>query len=123
MTLVSAHVRSRRLCSRRSRSRRSSDRPQCRNGRNSRASKGAGRTSPPMTPATAQLVVNLLGAYAALGAVFGVFFLWKWVARFDRAAANATWGFRVLVFPGIVLFWPLFLERLLRGRSRVEILR
>jgi hypothetical protein len=76
-----------------------------------------------MTVATAQLFVSLLGAYAALGAAFGVFFLWKWVARFDRAAANATWGFRVLVFPGIVLFWPLFLERLLRGRSRVEILR
>lgn len=76
-----------------------------------------------MTPATAQLFVTLLGAYAGVGAVFAVFFLWKWVARLDRAAANATWGFRVLVFPGVVLFWPLFLERLLRGRSRVEILR
>ena len=76
-----------------------------------------------MTPATARLFVTLLGAYAAVGAVFAVFFLWKWVARFDRAAANGTWGFRVLVFPGIVLFWPLFLERLLRGRNRVEILR
>ena len=76
-----------------------------------------------MTPATAQVLVNVLGVYAALGAVFAVFFLWKWVGRLDRAAANATWGFRVLVLPGIVLFWPLFLERLLRARSRVEILR
>ena len=67
-----------------------------------------------MTPATAQLLVNLLGAYAALGAVFAVFFLWKWVARLDRAAANATWGFRVLVFPGVAALWPLYVVRLLR---------
>ena len=78
-----------------------------------------------MTLATAQLFVNLLGAYAAFGALFGVLFLWVWVARLDRAAAHASWGFRVLIFPGVVLFWPLFLARLLRGggRTRVEILR
>jgi hypothetical protein len=78
-----------------------------------------------MTLASAQLIVNLLGAYAALGALFAVLFLWLWVGRQDKAAAHASWGFRVLVFPGVVLFWPLFLARLLSGggRARVEILR
>jgi hypothetical protein len=78
-----------------------------------------------MTLATAQLLVNVIGAYAAAGAVFAVLFLWRWVGRLDPAAAHATLGFRVLVFPGVVMFWPLFASRLVRPRvrSRVEVLR
>jgi hypothetical protein len=77
-----------------------------------------------MTLAAAQLFVNVLAAYAAAGAVFAVLFLLKWVGRLDPVAAHATWGFRVLVFPGVILFWPLFAARLIRQpRGRVEILR
>lgn len=78
-----------------------------------------------MTLATAQLLVDVLGAYAAAGAVFAILFLWRWVGRLDPAAAHATWGFRLLVFPGVVMFWPLFVSRLVRprARSRVEVLR
>lgn len=87
-----------------------------------------------MTLATAQLLVDVLGAYAAAGAVFAAAFLWHWVGRLDPAAAHASWGFKVLVFPGVVIFWPLFAARLLRlprrsrqakagTRGRVEVLR
>jgi hypothetical protein len=78
-----------------------------------------------MTLATAHLLVNLVGVYAAAGAIFAVLFLWRWVGRLDPAAAHATWGFRMLVFPGVVTFWPLFVSRLLRphARNRVEVLR
>jgi len=73
-----------------------------------------------MTLATAQLFVNVLAAYGAAGALFGVLFLWRWVGRLDPAAAHATWGFRVLVFPGVVIFWPLFATRLARRRPRAK---
>jgi hypothetical protein len=84
-----------------------------------------------MTLATAELLVHLLEGYAATGALFAALFLWRWVARLDPAAAHATWGFRVLVFPVVVLFWPLFALRLARRsrqakaapRPRIEILR
>ena len=85
-----------------------------------------------MTLATAELLVYLLESYAAAGALFAMIFLWRWVGQFDPAALHATWGFRVLVFPGVVLFWPLFAMRLLRlarssrpakGAVRIEILR
>jgi len=70
-----------------------------------------------MTLATAQLLVNLGGAYAAIGAVFAAGFLWRGVGRLDPAAAHGTWGFRVLIVPGVVMLWPLFLVRLFRGAS------
>ena len=77
-----------------------------------------------MTLATAELLVHLVESYAAAGALFGVLFLWRWVGRLDPAALHATWGFRMLVFPGVVLLWPLFAVRLLRpARPRIEVLR
>jgi hypothetical protein len=78
-----------------------------------------------MTIAAAQLLVNVLGAYVAAGGLFGVVFLWRWIGRLDPAAAHASRGFRVLVFPGVVMLWPLFAVRLLRQRprARVEVLR
>ncbi len=94
-----------------------------------------------MTIATAELLVDLCGLYASLGAIFGVAFLWRMVGRLDPAALHATWGFRVVVFPGVVLLWPFLLMRVLRGatmppdewtahrararrgRTRVEVLR
>lgn len=83
-----------------------------------------------MTLATAQLLVDVLGGYVAAGAVFAVLFLWRWVGQLDPAAAHASWGFRALVFPGVVIFWPLFALRSSRRiraakgvRSRVEVLR
>lgn len=95
-----------------------------------------------MSPTIAQLLVDVCGGYLAAGVLFGVPFLWRWVGRLDSAAARPTLGFCVLVFPGVVMLWPLLLSRLLggatappdewtahravgrrRSRQRIEILR
>jgi hypothetical protein len=70
-----------------------------------------------MTLAAAELLVNAAGLYAAAGVIFAALFLWRWVGRLDPAAQHASLGFRVLVLPGVVLFWPLFLTRLVRGAT------
>jgi hypothetical protein len=70
-----------------------------------------------MPLAVAEALVNAAAAYAVLGAAFAVPFLWRWVGRLDPLARHATWGFRVLVLPGIVLFWPVFVLRLARGSN------
>ena len=67
-----------------------------------------------MTIAAAQLLVQTVGTYGVLGAAFALVFLWRWVGRLDSAAEHGTWGFRVLVFPGVAALWPLFVVRLLR---------
>jgi hypothetical protein len=70
-----------------------------------------------MTIDAALIAVNLAGLYALAGAVFAALFLWRWVGWLDPAAAHASWGFKVLVFPGVTLFWPLFLTRVVAGIS------
>ena len=70
-----------------------------------------------MMLAIAQLLVDVLAGYLTAGALFGALFLWRWVGRLDSAAMHATLGFRVLIFPGVVMFWPLLLIRVMQGAS------
>ncbi len=47
--------------------------------------------------------------YATAGAVFAVSFLWRGVAALDSAAGRGSWGFRLLIAPGVTALWPLLL--------------
>ena len=60
-------------------------------------------------------VLELAAVYAAAGALFAAWFVSGGVARVDVQARGAGWGFRVLIFPGVVALWPLFVSRLARG--------
>lgn len=60
-------------------------------------------------------LVRGLGAYAAVGLLFGVAFVARGVDRIDAGAHGAGWGFRLIVLPGAVAFWPLLLRRWLAG--------
>lgn len=57
----------------------------------------------------------LLGTYLSLGLLFAVPFSLIGVNRIDPHATHGSWGFRLLVIPGIVAFWPLLLRGWAKG--------
>ena len=57
----------------------------------------------------------LLGAYLACGLVFAIPFALVGVKKIDPHAAHGSWGFRLLVIPGTMAFWPLLLRRWATG--------
>jgi hypothetical protein len=68
-----------------------------------------------MTHPLATLLAGLMFTYLALGSVFAVAFVTHGVDRIDPMARGAGWGFRALILPGSVLFWPLLLVRWAAG--------
>lgn len=60
-----------------------------------------------MESAHAQVLLALAGLYLGIGLLFAVAFQLRGIGRIDPAAARATWGFRVLVTPGIAALWPI----------------
>jgi hypothetical protein len=66
----------------------------------------------------AALFLSLLGIYLAGGFVFAVPFVLFGVKKIDPHAAHATWGFRLLILPGCLIFWPLLLRRWAAGVSK-----
>jgi hypothetical protein len=56
-----------------------------------------------------------LAAYATLGLLFAVPFVWFGAQLLDSEAQGSGIGFRLLILPGVAAFWPLFLSRWRRG--------
>jgi hypothetical protein len=65
--------------------------------------------------------LGALAAYLALGVLFAVPFVLRWVARIDPDAVAGSAGFRVLIFPGAVALWPLLVRRLRQGPAALPV--
>ena len=61
------------------------------------------------------MMLRVLGLYLSSGLVFAIPFVLVGVGRVDPHAAHGSWGFRVLIIPGTMFFWPLLARRWLRG--------
>ena len=59
----------------------------------------------------------LLAIYFACGILFAVPFVPVGAKKIDPHAAHGSWGFRLLIIPGTLAFWPLLLRRWLKGIS------
>jgi len=70
-----------------------------------------------MYEAIAILFVYSLYAYTALGVAFALAFVTVGVKRIDVQAVGSNVGFRLLIFPGSVAFWPLLLRRWVSGKE------
>ena len=57
----------------------------------------------------AWILVSVAGVYAAIGLVFALFFVTRGVTRIDPTAIGGSTGFRILILPGVVAFWPLLM--------------
>ena len=62
-------------------------------------------------------ILSLFGAYLLLGLVVGVWLAFWGVNRLDPTAKSGTLGFRLLILPGLLVFWPLFVLRLFKGQK------
>lgn len=57
--------------------------------------------------------VLLLGLliYLAAGFLFAIVFIIKGVTVIDKGATGSGWGFRLIIIPGTIVFWPLLLMK------------
>jgi len=68
-----------------------------------------------MFETVATAFVGALEVYAALGFLFAFNFVVFGVQRLDLQAKGTSFGFRLLILPGVAAFWPMFLSRWMRG--------
>lgn len=68
-------------------------------------------------PLAVSLLLGGVRLYLLLGALFALPFVLFGVQRMDPAARHGSYGFRLMIVPGVVLLWPLLAARWLRGRG------
>ena len=60
-------------------------------------------------------VFLVVGIYFLVGLIFAGPFLFKGAGKIDPVAQEGSWGFRIMIFPGVLVFWPLLLKRWISG--------
>lgn len=63
----------------------------------------------------AESLLILAGIYLLCGLAFAIPFVLVGVNRIDPHAAHGSWGFRLLIIPGTMFFWPMLAHRWIRG--------
>ena len=57
------------------------------------------------------IILIIVAVYLAAGLVFAIPFVIKGVTKIDDGAYGSKWGFRVIIIPGTIVFWPLLLKK------------
>ena len=65
-------------------------------------------------------MLSLLGIYLAIGVLFAIPFAFLGARKIDPSAEEGTWGFKLLIIPGSMVFWPLLMTRWARKAPPAE---
>lgn len=63
------------------------------------------------------MILYLAIAYLFIGALFAILFLIRLIRVVDEAAAESPWTFKLMIFPGCIVFWPVLLKKYLKARN------
>ena len=58
-----------------------------------------------------EIILVIVGTYLVLGVLFVVPFLLRGLIKVDEGAHGGTTGFKIIIIPGVIVFWPLFLSK------------
>lgn len=64
-----------------------------------------------------QITLFLIGIYLLAGFIFAIAFVLKGAQVIDEGANGGSIGFRIMIFPGSVVFWPMLLQRWRKQRK------
>ena len=57
------------------------------------------------------ILLLLAGLYLLIGLVFAILFLSKGITKIDEGAKGTNRWFRLIILPGVILFWPPLLHK------------
>ena len=67
------------------------------------------------------IILLIAAAYLLCGFVFAIAFVIKGISVVDEGAHGASTGFRIIILPGVIVFWPPLLSKWLVARRKILI--
>lgn len=65
-----------------------------------------------------KIILLLILLYLVAGLVFAIIFVIRGVDKIDHGAHGAGIGFRLIIIPGSIVFWPLLLQKWLQAQTK-----
>ena len=63
------------------------------------------------------IILYIVLVYLLTGMLFAVVFLVKLIHTLDDAVSLSPWTFRLIIFPGCVVMWPVLLRKYMKARK------
>ena len=64
-----------------------------------------------------ETLLIIAAVYLVLGLFFVIPFLIKGLNKIDEGAHGSTIGFKIIIIPGVIVFWPVLLRKWMRGNG------
>ena len=61
------------------------------------------------------IIFYIAALYLFAGFLFAIPFIIKGVSKIDEGAVGSGWGFRLIIIPGTIVFWPVLLKKWLKA--------
>lgn len=55
-------------------------------------------------------------SYVIMGLAFSLFFYFKGAKILDEGTTNTPWHFKLIILPGVILFWIVLFTKLIRKK-------
>ena len=68
-----------------------------------------------------EVILIIVLIYLLMGVLFVIPFLMKGLAKVDEGAHGGTIGFKIIIIPGVIVFWPLLLKKWRKLKAGQEI--
>lgn len=65
------------------------------------------------------IILIITAAYLTAGFIFAIPFVIKGVTQIDEGTAGSKWGFRIIIIPGTIVFWPLLLKKWINAKKKI----
>lgn len=59
----------------------------------------------------------VVGIYLGAGFIFILMFIKSGLRKIDEGAIDTSWKFKLLIIPGLLVFWPIFLKKWMGAKS------
>ena len=63
------------------------------------------------------IFLGFLTIYISLGFLFGLYFIFIGATKIDPLLAHSKKGVRILLFPGLIVTWPLFIKKAVSSKT------
>ena len=64
------------------------------------------------------IILIIVVVYIFTGLLFAIPFIFKGVTKIDEGAHGSKWGFRIIIIPGTIVFWPVLLKKWMKALHR-----
>ena len=62
-----------------------------------------------------EVILIIVLIYLVLGVLFVIPFLVKGITKVDEGAHGGTIGFKIIIIPGVIVFWPVLLNKWMKA--------